>query len=143
MFFLSLPVSHLSSSGHPLQPFLHFLDPLLFGLGLTALPFHHTYLEFLCDVTQRSTSHLPMFVGKTHRVTGHLVHFVADPAVPRLLAYPRLKDSGFPSHAPRTVHSIKEARQAPTSPGARTMSVVSVGQNVRTYTPDLVKTAAS
>src|SRR5260221_6923801 len=39
--------AHSSSSGHTPPTLSPLFGPLLFGLGPAALPFHHTYLEYL------------------------------------------------------------------------------------------------
>jgi len=70
-------------------------------------------------LTQWSTSYSPLFVGNTHRVTSRL-WFVWRRTWQRCVSWrthtTQRLDSGLPSHAPGTGHSIKEARQALTSP---------------------------
>ena len=116
MFLLSRvlhPARHLQ--GTHIQPFHGFSGPSFSALVplryLSTIPTLNTFVP----LTQWSTSYSPLFVGKTYRVISRLVRLAVDLATLHPLAYPR-SSSGLPSHAPRTSHSIKEARQAPTSP---------------------------
>src|SRR5712691_2784923 len=89
MSFLSLLArltAHSSSSGHTI---LHFLD-LSFSASIPLrYPSTITTLNTFVPLTQWGMSYLPLFVGKTHRVTSHLVHLAADLAALHLLAYSR------------------------------------------------------
>ena len=82
--------------------------------------------------------------GKTHRVMSRLVRLAADLAALHLLAYPRGSKIGFGN-------TQLFSRNQPLDQGSTTGSNVvrgahtvrGVRRNVRIYSPDLVKTAAS
>jgi hypothetical protein len=139
MFFAS---SHVSQPTRrlqriPLQPFLPFsaLVPLRY---LSITPTLNTFVP----LTQWSTSCSPLFVGKTHQVMSHLARFAADLAA---LHPTRLKDwiRGYPAVLPEPATRSRKHESLQLRRRARTVGVVSVRGNVRVYTPDLVKTAAS
>jgi len=94
----------------PSNPFSTFQTPPFRPRSrCVTLPPSLTTLNTFVPRTQWSTSYSTLFVGKTHRVTSPLVRLAVDPR-------DSMTGSGLPSHAPGTSHSIKEARQAPTSP---------------------------
>ena len=135
--------AHSSSSGHAPPTLSPLFGPILFGLSPAALPFHHTYLEYLRAIN--AMDHVLLaFVrwqdapsNKSSGSFGGGPGSAASPGVPT-----RLKDwiRGYPAMLPEpaTQHDRREPRH-----GARTVRVVSVRRNVRMYTPDLVKTATS
>ena len=138
--------AHSSSSGHTPPTPSPLFGPLLFGLGPAALPFHHTYLEYL-RATNAMEHVLLAFVhwqdAPSNESSGS---FGGGPGSASSLGMPmRLKDwiRGYPAMLlePAT-QSWKHDRLQPHR-GARTVRVVSVRRNVRMYTPDLVKTAVS
>ena len=85
--------------------------PSLFGLGPAVLPLHNTYLEYLRATN--AMEHVPLaFVRWQDAPSNELSgSFGGGPG-----SAAQILDSGLPSHVPGTSPSIKEARQAPTSP---------------------------
>jgi len=147
MFLLSSRVLHPARhlQGTHLQPFTTF-GPLLFGLGPAALPFHHTYLEYLRATNVMEHVLLSFVRWKDAQSNESFGSFGGGPGSAASLGVPtRLKDSirGYPAMLPGpATRSRKHDRLQPCH-GARTVRVVSVRRNVRMYTPDLVKAAAS
>ena len=148
MFFLSShisqPTRHLQVT--PLQPFLHFLDPSFSAsVPLRYLPTIPTLNTFV-PLTLWSASYSPLFIGKTHPSNESSGSFGGGLGSATSLGVPtRLKDwiRGYPAMLPEpATRSRKQDRLQPRR-GARTVRVVSVRRNVRMYTPDLVKMAAS
>ncbi|KAF8501207.1 hypothetical protein JB92DRAFT_2977043 [Gautieria morchelliformis] len=125
--FLARLAAHATSSGLTPPALSSLFGPLLFGLGSPALPFHHTYGAYLrCS---HATEHLLLAYIRAQ-----------DAATSRAVGMPsRLKDwiRGYPSMIP-PMDKLDKARR-----GARTVRVTSVRRNVRLYSHDLVKTAAS
>lgn len=138
--------AHSSSSGHTPPTLSPLFGPLVFGLGPAALPFHHTYLQYL-RVTHAMEHVILAFVrwqdAPSSESSGS---FGGGPGSAASLGVPtRLKDwiRGYPAMLPEpSTRSRKQERLQPRR-GARTVRVVSVRRNVRMYTPDLVKSAAS
>ena len=138
--------AHSSSSGHTPPTLSPLFGPLIFGLGPAALPFHHTYLQYL-RVTNAMEHILLAFVRWQDAPSNESAgSFGGGPGSAASLGVPtRLKDwiRGYPAMLPEpATRSRKNDRLQPRR-GARTVRVVSVRRNVRTYTPDLVKSAAS
>ena len=125
--FLSRLTAHATSSGLTPHALSSLFGPLLFGLGSPALPFHHTYGAYLrCS---HATEHLLLAYIRAQ-----------DAATSRTIGIPsRLKDwiRGYPTMIP-PMERLDKARR-----GARTVRITTVRRNVRLYSHDLVKTAAS
>ncbi|KAF8577497.1 hypothetical protein K439DRAFT_1364585 [Ramaria rubella] len=125
--FLARLTAHATSSGLTPPALSSLFGPLLFGLGSAALPFHHTYGAYLrCS---HATEHILLAYIRTQ-----------DAATHRAISMPsRLKDwiRGYPAMIP-PIDKLDKARR-----GARTVRVTSARRNVRLYSHDLVKTAAS
>jgi Meiotically up-regulated protein Msb1/Mug8 domain len=125
--FLARLAAHATSSGLTPPALSSLFGPLLFGLGSPALPFHHTYGAYLrCS---HATEHLLLAYIRAQ-----------DAATSRAVGMPsRLKDwiRGYPAMIP-PIEKLDKARR-----GARTVRVTSVRRNVRLYSHDLVRTAAS
>ncbi|KAI0925430.1 hypothetical protein AcW1_002909 [Taiwanofungus camphoratus] len=126
--------AHSASSGHTPPTLSPLFGPLLFGLGPSTLPFHHAYMYYLRATT--ATEHL-------------ILSFIRWQDVPRAgagvaaLGLPtRLKAwiQGYPVMLPAS--GKQDVRPQPRR-GARTVRVISVRRNVRMYSPDLVRSAAS
>ncbi|KAI9507647.1 hypothetical protein F5148DRAFT_1306912 [Russula earlei] len=137
--------AHSSSSGHTPPTLSPLFGPLIFGLGPAALPFHHTYLQYL-RATNAMEHILLAFVRWQDAPSNESSGSFGGPGSAASLGVPtRLKDwiRGYPAMLPEpATRSRKHDRLQPRR-GARTMRVVSVRRNVRMYTPDLVKSAAS
>ncbi|KAI0271985.1 hypothetical protein BGY98DRAFT_1108804 [Russula aff. rugulosa BPL654] len=138
--------AHSSSSGHTPPTLSPLFGPLIFGLGPASLPFHHTYLQYL-RVTHAMEHVILAFVRWQDAPSNESSStFGGGPGSAASLGVPtRLKDwiRGYPAMLPEpSTRSRKQERLQPRR-GARTVRVVSVRRNVRMYTPDLVKSAAS
>jgi len=111
--------AHSSTSGYTPPTLSPHFGPLLFSLGPAALPFHHTYLEYLC-ATNAIERALLIFLrwqdAPSNESPGS--HGGGPGSAASLGVSMRLKDldSGLPNHAPGTGRSIKQAPQAPISP---------------------------
>jgi hypothetical protein len=119
--------------------------PLLFGLGPAALPFHITYLEYL-RATNAMEHVLLSFVHWQDAPSNESSNSFGGPGSAASLCVPtRLKDwiRGHPAMLPGPATRSRKHERLQPRRGARTVRVVSVRQNVRMYTPDLVKSAAS
>ncbi|KIJ44471.1 hypothetical protein M422DRAFT_252076 [Sphaerobolus stellatus SS14] len=118
---LSRLTTHATSSGLTPATLAALFGPLLFGLGSSALPFHHTYGAYLrCS---HATEHLLL----------SYVRAQPGPLPSRLADWIR----GYPSMLP-AANRLDKAR-----PGARIMRLNTVKRNIRLYSTDLVRTAAS
>lgn len=134
--------AHSASSGHTPPTLSPLFGPLLFGLGPSTLAFHHAYVCYLRATV--ATEHLLLsFIRWQDTGPGLLGAAVgAGAGASKALGVPpRLKAwiQGYPAMLPG---SAKHERPQPRR-GARTVRVLSVRRNVRMYTPDLVKSAAS
>ncbi|CAL1701755.1 unnamed protein product [Somion occarium] len=126
--------AHSSSSGHTPPTLSPLFGPLLFGLGPSTLAFHHVYVHYLRAAT--ATEHLILSLIRWQDAPGRAGSSATALGVPtRLKAWIQ----GYPAMLPLTK---KNERPQPRR-GARTVRMVSVRRNVRMYSPDLVKTAAS
>ncbi|KIO02487.1 hypothetical protein M404DRAFT_956908 [Pisolithus tinctorius Marx 270] len=141
-------IAHSSSSGHTPPTLSPLFGPLLFGLGPASLAFHHTYIHYLRAVNAMEHILLayvrwqdaPRLASSPTHINTNVVHGSATSlGVPT-----RLKDwiRGYPSMLP-FLHAKDKQGRPQVRRGARTIRVVSVRRNVRMYSPDLVKTAAS
>ncbi|KAG6856134.1 hypothetical protein H0H87_007194 [Tephrocybe sp. NHM501043] len=142
---LSRLTANSTSSGHTPPTLSPLFGPLLFGLGPATLAFHHTYTHYLRAVN--AMEHLQLVFIRWQdcpRTTGEvtITGSAAALGVPT-----RLKEwiKGYPSMLPflqdpvsNQLHQKPQARR-----GVRTVRVMSVRRNVRMYSPDLVKTAAT
>ena len=128
---LSRLSAHSASSGHTPPSLSPLFGPLLFGLGASSLSFHHAYHRYLRATN--STEHLILAFIRWQDVTS-----TSGLGVPA-----RLKDwiRGYPSMLP-SLTVQKQERPLPRK-GAKTVRIATVRRNVRMYSPDLVKTAAS
>ncbi|KAI0357161.1 hypothetical protein OH77DRAFT_1451388 [Trametes cingulata] len=129
---LSRFTAHSASSGHTPPTLSPLFGPLLFGLGPSTLNFHHAYMHYLRAAT--ATEHLILAFIRWQDAK-------ASAATPALGVPTRLKAwiQGYPAMLPTIgKHDRPQPRR-----GARTVRVLSVRRNVRMYSPDLVKTAAS
>lgn len=129
-----------TSSGHSPPTLSPLFGPLLFGLGPATLAFHHTYVHYLRSAN--ATEHI-------------LLAFIRWQDTPRLAAmYPsgsaaslgvpiRLREwiKGYPAML-TFPNEQKNAKPHPRK-GAKTIVLSTVRRNVRSYSPDLVKTAAT
>ncbi|KAH8995933.1 hypothetical protein EDB92DRAFT_1942827 [Lactarius akahatsu] len=138
--------AHSSSSGHTPPTLSPLFGPLIFGLGPAALPFHHTYLQYL-RATNAMEHVLLSFVrwqdAPSNESSGS---FGGGPGSASSLGVPtRLKDwiRGYPAMLPDPATRSRSQDRLQPRRGARTVRVVSVRRNVRMYTPDLIKSAAS
>ncbi|KAH9059462.1 hypothetical protein EDB83DRAFT_2387941 [Lactarius deliciosus] len=138
--------AHSSSSGHTPPTLSPLFGPLVFGLGPAALPFHHTYLQYL-RATNAMEHVLLSFVrwqdAPSNESSGS---FGGGPGSASSLGVPtRLKDwiRGYPAMLPDPATRSRSQDRLQPRRGARTVRVVSVRRNVRMYTPDLIKSAAS
>ncbi|KAH9059688.1 hypothetical protein EDB87DRAFT_1675041 [Lactarius vividus] len=123
---LEQPLQAIIVNATLLPHFLPLFGPLVFGLGPAALPFHHTYLQYLRATNAMEHVLLSLFAGKMHLATSLPVRLEAGPGSASSLGVPtRLRTDSNPAAVPATVR------------------VVSVRRNVRMYTPDLIKSAAS
>lgn len=118
--------AHSNSSGLTPPTLSPLFGPLVFGLGSTTLPFHHTYVHYLRAA--HATEHL-------------LLSFIRlqDAQSASTMGMPsRLKDwiRGYPGMIP-SADKLDGPRR-----GARTTRLSTVRRNVRLYSPDLVRTAA-
>lgn len=123
-----------TSSGHTPPTLSPLFGPLLFGLGPAALAFHHTYTHYLRAA--HAMEHLQLVFIRWQDATS-----TAALGVPV-----RLKDwiKGYPAMLPSCHHPASPANQKPQPRrGVRTVRLMTVRRNVRMYSPDLVKTAAS
>ncbi|KZT03110.1 uncharacterized protein LAESUDRAFT_660514 [Laetiporus sulphureus 93-53] len=136
---LSRFTAHSASSGHTPPTLSSLFGPLLFGLGPSTLAFHQAYVYYLRATT--ATEHLILSFIRWQDVPPTSVGVGASGA-PFIGIPTRLKAwiQGYPSMLPATG---KPDRRPEPRRGARTVRVMSVRRNVRMYSPDLVKTAAS
>ena len=128
---LSRLSAHSASSGHTPPTLSPLFGPLLFGLGASSLSFHHVYHRYLRATN--ATEHLILAFIRWQDATSS-----SGLGVPA-----RLKDwiRGYPSMLPSLL-TQKQERPLPRK-GAKTIRIATVRRNVRMYSPDLVKTAAS
>ncbi|KAH9035224.1 hypothetical protein EDB85DRAFT_2215591 [Lactarius pseudohatsudake] len=138
--------AHSSSSGHTPPTLSPLFGPLIFGLGPAALPFHHTYLQYL-RATNAMEHVLLSFVRSQDAPSNESSgSFGGGPGSASSLGVPtRLKDwiRGYPAMLPDPATRSRSQDRLQPRRGARTVRVVSVRRNVRMYTPDLIKSAAS
>ncbi|KAF9264991.1 hypothetical protein L218DRAFT_1023055 [Marasmius fiardii PR-910] len=139
-----------ATSGHTPPTLSPLFGPLFFGLGPPSLPFHHTYIFYLRSAnalehillafirwqdTPRSSANSPNLLGQGSQTTL---------GVPK-----KLKEwiKGYPATLPHLNSSSLSRKQHEIRPeprkGARTIRVLSVKRNVRSYEKDLVKYSAS
>ncbi|KAF9444404.1 hypothetical protein P691DRAFT_344338 [Macrolepiota fuliginosa MF-IS2] len=135
-----------TSSGHTPPTLSPLFGPLLFGLGPATLAFHHTYIHYLRAVN--ATEHLLLAFIRwqdTPRLTASYNSNSTHPSgSAAALGVPiRLKEwiKGYPAML-HFLHDQKNVKPQPRK-GAKTTTVTSVRRNVRMYSPDLVKTAAT
>ncbi|KAH9917724.1 uncharacterized protein B0H18DRAFT_1087011 [Fomitopsis serialis] len=134
---LSRFIAHSGSSGHTPPTLSPLFGPLLFGLGPSTLSFHQAYVAYSRVTT--ATEHLILAFIRWQDAPKPGSGASAAP----LMGVPtRLKAwiQGYPAMLPAIG---KLDRRPEPRRGARTVRVVAVRRNVRMYSPDLVKTAAS
>lgn len=126
--------AHSATSGHTPPTLSPLFGPLLFGLGPSTLAFHHVYVHYLRAAS--ATEHLMLSFIRWQDAPSAEGSSAAALGVPaRLKAWIK----GYPAMLP----VINPLERPQPRRGARTTRVVSVRRNVRMYSPDLVKTAAS
>lgn len=139
--------AHSASSGHTPPTLSPLFGPLLYGLGPATLAFHHTYMHYLRAVN--GMEHILLAFIRWQDAPRHA--FDSSINVNNIhgsstaLGVPtRLKDwiRGYPAMLP-FLHEKNKNKRPQARRGVRTVQVVSVRRNVRMYSPDLVKTAAS
>ncbi|KAI6024223.1 hypothetical protein EDC04DRAFT_2574384 [Pisolithus marmoratus] len=138
-------IAYSSSSGHTPPTLSPLFGPLLFGLGPASLAFHHTYIHYLRAVN--AMEHILLAYVRWQdapRLVSSPSHINTNGSATSLGVPTRLKDwiRGYPSMLP-FLHAKDTQGRPQARRGARTIRVVSVRRNVRMYSPDLVKTAAS
>ncbi|KAG6841180.1 hypothetical protein C0991_001106 [Blastosporella zonata] len=139
---LSRLTANSTSSGHTPPTLSPLFGPLLFGLGPATLAFHHTYTHYLRAVN--AMEHLQLVFIRWQdcpRTTGDAIITGSAAA----LGVPtRLKEwiKGYPTMLPFLQDPTSD-RKPQARRGVRTVRVMSVRRNVRMYSPDLVKSAAS
>ncbi|OCH84945.1 hypothetical protein OBBRIDRAFT_891493 [Obba rivulosa] len=125
--------AYSATSGHTPPTLSPLFGPLLFGLGPSTLAFHHAYVYYLRATT--ATEHLILSFIRWQGVPKSGASTTALSLPTRLKAWIQ----GYPATLPNiSKHNRPQPRR-----GARTVRIVSVRRNVRMYSPDLVKTAAS
>ncbi len=125
--------AHSSTTGHTPPTLSSLFGPLLFGLGPSTLAFHHVYVRYLHAAT--ATEHLILAFIRWQDAPDRDGSTAALGLPMRLKAWIQ----GYPAMLPKI--NLQERPQP--RRGARTTRVVSVRRNVRMYSADLVKTAAS
>ncbi|RDB21827.1 hypothetical protein Hypma_011076 [Hypsizygus marmoreus] len=136
---LSRLTANSTMSGHTPPTLSPLFGPLLFGLGPATLAFHHTYIHYLRAVS--AMEHLLLaFIRWQDTPRTDTSGSAAALGVPT-----RLKEwiKGYPSMLPSLQENAKNQKPPQARRGVRTVRVMSVRRNVRMYSPDLVKTAAS
>lgn len=132
-------IANSTSSGHTPPTLSPLFGPLFFGLGPATLTFHHAYIHYLRAVTAMEHIILAFIRWQdTPRISTSPVGGSASAAT---LGVPvRLKEwiNGYPATL-----SVLDIKKPQPRRGARTVRVMSVRRNVRMYSPDLVKTAAT
>jgi hypothetical protein len=111
----------------------------------TCCAIHTTYLEYL-HATNAMEHILLAFVRWKDTPSNESSGSFGRPGSAASLGVPtHLKDwiRGYPAMLPEPATRSRKHERLQPRPGARTVCVVSVGQNVRMHTPDLVKSAAS
>lgn len=131
---LSRYTAHSATSGHTPPTLSPLFGPLFFGLGPSTLAFHHVYVHYLRAAT--ATEHLILAFIRWQDAPSAEGSSATTLGVPaRLKAWIK----GYPAMLPViNPHERPQPRR-----GARTTRVVSVRRNVRMYSTDLVKSAAS
>ncbi|KAI0086822.1 hypothetical protein BDY19DRAFT_986408 [Irpex rosettiformis] len=130
---LSKFTAHSSSSGHTPPTLSPLFGPLFFGLGPSTLAFHHVYHHYLRAVTATEHIILSFIRWQDTPVPGSGSTALGVPT--RLKAWIQ----GYPGMLP----AMDNYERPQPRRGARTTRVISVRRNVRMYSTDLVKTAAS
>jgi hypothetical protein len=142
---LACLTAHSSSSGYTPPTHSPLFGPVLFGLGPSALPFHITYLEYL-RATNAMEHVLLAFIRWQDAPSNKSSGSFGGPDSTASLGVPtRIKDwiRGHLAMLPEPATRSRKHERLQSRRGARTVRVVIVRQNVRMYTPDLVKLTAS
>ncbi|KAF8621948.1 hypothetical protein AX15_007381 [Amanita polypyramis BW_CC] len=128
-----------TSSGHTPPTLSPLFGPLFFGLGPASLSFHHTYLHYLRATNAMEHIILAFIRWQDTPRSGPSRGASAALGVPA-----RLKDwiKGYPAMLP-ILNDPKKDTAPPSRKGARTVRLLNVRRNVRMYTRDLVKIAAT
>ncbi|KAF5380338.1 hypothetical protein D9757_007926 [Collybiopsis confluens] len=144
-----------ATSGHTPPSLSPLFGPLFFGLGPTGLPFHHTYMFYLRSVNAMEHILLAFIRWQnTSDATGNYSNILTSGTastlgVPRRLkewikGYPAMLNTSMNRPSSAILASSFDQRPSPRPrKGARTVRMTSVKRNVKTYSRDLVKTAAS
>lgn len=138
--------AHSASSGHTPPTLSPLFGPLFFGLGPATLAFHHTYVHYLRAAHAMEHILLSFIRWQDHprpTTTPSSGELNAYGSAAALGVPTRLKEwiKGYPAMLP-SLHDRKDEKPQARR-GARTVRVLSVRRNVRMYTPDLVKSAAT
>ncbi|KAG6829199.1 hypothetical protein H0H92_005327, partial [Tricholoma furcatifolium] len=133
---LSRLTANSTTSGHTPPTLSPLFGPLLFGLGPAALVFHHTYTHYLRAVNAMEHLQLVFIRWQDCPSTTGSATALGVPV--------RLKEwiKGYPSMLP-FLQDPSSSQKPQARRGVRTVRVMSVRRNVRMYSPDLVKTAAT
>ncbi|KAF9466768.1 hypothetical protein BDZ94DRAFT_1157316 [Collybia nuda] len=144
---LSRLTANSTTSGHTPPTLSPLFGPLMFGLGPATLAFHHTYIHYLRAVNAMEHILLafirwqdsPRISSNDPQGALNLSGSAAALGVPT-----RLKEwiKGYPSMLP-FLQEVAKNQKPQARRGARTVRVMSVRRNVRMYSPDLVKSAAT
>ncbi|KAG6919716.1 hypothetical protein DXG01_002662 [Tephrocybe rancida] len=141
---LSRLTANSTSSGHTPPTLSPLFGPLLFGLGPATLAFHHTYTHYLRAVN--AMEHLQLVFIRWQDCPRTASDANITGSATGLGVPTRLKEwiKGYPSMLPFLQDPASNHHQKPQARrGVRTVRVMSVRRNVRMYSPDLVKSAAS
>ncbi|KAG7087295.1 hypothetical protein E1B28_013273 [Marasmius oreades] len=139
-----------ATSGHTPPTLSSLFGPLLFGLGPPSLPFHHTYIFYLRSVSALEHILLAFIRWQdTPRTSANSPNLLGQGSQTTLGVPKKLKEwiKGYPAtlhhlHPSSLSRKQQEVRPEPRK-GARTIRVLSVKRNVRSYEKDLVKNSAS
>lgn len=132
-------------SGHTPPTLSPLFGPLIFGLGPATLAFHHTYTYYLRAVNAMEHILLAFIRWQdSPRPSNNPREFALSGSAAALGVPTRLKEwiKGYPAMLPFLQGQAKNQKPQARR-GARTVRVMSVRRNVRMYSPDLVKTAAT
>ncbi|KIL59331.1 hypothetical protein M378DRAFT_85208, partial [Amanita muscaria Koide BX008] len=128
-----------TSSGHTPPTLSPLFGPLFFGLGPASLAFHHVYLHYLRTANAMEHIILAFIRWQDTPRSGPSGSASAALGVPA-----RLKDwiKRYPASLPFLNDPKKDTTPQPRK-GARTVRVLNVRRNVRLYSTDLVRIAAT
>ncbi|KAF8063469.1 hypothetical protein FPV67DRAFT_1506721 [Lyophyllum atratum] len=139
---LSRLTANSTSSGHTPPTLSPLFGPLIFGLGPATLAFHHTYMHYLRAVN--AMEHLQLAFIRWQDCPRTAGDSTITGSATGLGVPTRLKEwiKGYPAMLP-FLQDPSQNQKPHARRGVRTVRVMSVRRNVRMYSPDLVKTAAT